>query len=143
MRGRKLEKVTLDNGMEFTWDAFVAGTFIEANGIYLTDIGKGYAEGELPLRKELLNPAGILHGGVMATLADTVAIMGCGYLYEALEITTVNLQMSFLKAVRSGLLKARARVLSQGKNISHWQVEEYDEKGELVAVVTVTFAVKK
>lgn len=143
MKGSKIEQVTLENGMEFGWDDFTQGTYIGLNGIYLTEIGKGYAEGELEIRKELLNPAGIVHGGVMATLADTVAIMGCGYLYEAIDITTVALQVSFIKAVKSGILRARARVLSRGKHLSHWQVEEFDERNELICVVSVTYAVRK
>lgn len=143
MERKRLTEVTLENGLKFNWDDFTRSTFIGLTGIYLTDIGKGFAEGELEVKKELLNPVGILHGGVMSTLADTVAIMGCGYLYEAVDITTVNLQISFFKAVKGGVIRARAKVLSRGKSLSHWQVEEYDGNDELVAAATVTYAVKK
>ena len=143
MQGTKLETIALENGITLSWDEFAKGTFIEHNGIYCTEIGKGYATGEIVIKKELLNPAGIVHGGVIVTLADTVAIIGCGYLYEAINITTVSIYVSFVKTAVSGTVVAKAKVVSKGNNLSVWQVDAYNEGNELIAVVTVTFAIKK
>jgi uncharacterized protein (TIGR00369 family) len=143
MQGARLETVNFENGLSFKWSDFTRGSYVDLNGIYLTDIGKGFVQGGIELRKDLLNPTGILHGGVIVTLADTIAIVGCGYLYEAIKISTVNMNVSFLKPVVAGKVIAKSRVVSQGKNLSLWQVDEYNENDELIAVVNITFSVKK
>lgn len=135
----KLEEVSFENGLSFNWQEFTKGTFVEHNGIYLTDIGKGFVNGELKVESYLLNPAGVLHGGVTVALADTLAIMGCGYLYEAVSLTTTNLSVQYLKAVTKGLIKGKGRVLSQGGAVSTWQIDEYNEKDELFATAQVSF----
>ncbi len=135
----KLEEVTLENGLNINWRDFTEGSFVERNGIYLTEIKKGSICGELEVASHQLNPTGVLHGGVTVTLADTLAIMGCGYLYEVVNLTTTNLSVQYLKAVKKGIIYGKGKVLSQGKSISTWQVDEYDEDFNLFATVHVSF----
>lgn len=135
----KLENITLESGLSIKWSDFTKGTYVEHNGIYITDISKGYIHGATVLKPELLNPLGVLHGGVMVTLADTVGIIGCGYLYEALNISTVNLSASFLKPLRTGAVTAKGSVLSKGKSVSVWGIDEFDDHGECVAKIQVTY----
>jgi len=66
-----LDLITLSNGLSFNFSEITKGTYVAYNGIRLTEIGKGYIRGEIDIRPELLNPNGILHGGVLSTLADT------------------------------------------------------------------------
>ncbi len=139
--GAKLESVTLDNGLTFNWKDFTDGTYVALNGIYLTEIGKGHVSGELEITPQQLNPNRILHGGVIVTLADTVAIFGCGYLYQVYTLSTISLTVSYLKAVKSGKIIAKGRVLSKGKSISIWQVDIHDEEGNLCAVVNISFSI--
>ncbi|HOT47166.1 MAG TPA: PaaI family thioesterase [Spirochaetota bacterium] len=138
-----LETITLENGFTFNYAAVTGGTYIEYNGIRLTEIGKGLVRGEVVIKPELLNPNKILHGGVFGTLADTVAIFGCIYMYEVAAVTTVNLTVSYLKAAKSGTISAAARMLSQGKSISHWQVDMTDDEGRLLAVASVSYSIKR
>lgn len=49
--------------------------FSYENGIVLTDVGPGYAKGELIIGPDSINPHGNVHGGALSTLADTVG--GC------------------------------------------------------------------
>jgi acyl-CoA thioesterase len=138
-----LETITLGNGFIFNYAAVTGGTYIEYNGIRLTEIGKGMARGGIDIRPELLNPNKVLHGGVFGTLADTVAIFGCIYMYEVTTVTTVNLTLSYLKPAKSGTVSAAARMLSQGKSISHWQVDMTDDEGRLLAVASVSYSIKR
>jgi uncharacterized protein (TIGR00369 family) len=138
-----LENITLSNGFTFNYAAVTGGTYIEYNGIRLMEIEKGHVRGMLEIKPELLNPNRILHGGVLGTLADTVAIFGCIYVYEVASVTTVNLTMTYLKSVKSGAVTATARMLSQGKNISHWRVDMTDDDGRLLAVASVSYAIKR
>ena len=47
--------------------------FAEFVGVRITKIAQDYAEAELTIRDELLNPMGLVHGGCLSTLADTTA----------------------------------------------------------------------
>jgi 1,4-dihydroxy-2-naphthoyl-CoA hydrolase len=138
-----LENITLGNGFTFNYAAATGGTYIEYNGIRLTDIGKGRVRGKLEIKPELLNPNRVLHGGVLGTLADTVAIFGCIYVYEVASVTTVSLTLTYLKSVKSGEVTATARMLSQGKNISHWQVDITDDDDQLLAVASMSYSIKR
>ena len=138
-----IEDITLDSGMALNWKDFTGGTYVEHNGIFITDIGKCFVKGAVDIRPELLNPLGVLHGGVVVTLADTAGIIGCGYLYEAVNVTTVDLSVSFLRPVKTGRVFAMGTALSQGKTLYLWRVDEYDEDDNLVATVNVTYAIMK
>ena len=138
-----LENITLGNGFTFNYAAVTGGTYIEYNGIRLTEIGKGLVRGRIEIRPELLNPNRILHGGVLGTLADTVAIFGCIYVYEVATVTTVSLNVTYLKSAKSGAVTATAKMLSQGKSISHWQVDITDDADRLLAVASVSYSIKR
>jgi uncharacterized protein (TIGR00369 family) len=138
-----LENITLGNGFTFNFGAVTGGTYIEYNGIRLTGIEKGLARGRIEIRPELLNPNKILHGGVLGTLADTVAIFGCIYVYEVPSVTTVNMTVTYLKSAKAGAVTATAKMLSQGKSISHWQVNITDDEDRLLAVASVSYAIRK
>lgn len=60
-----------------------------------------------------------------------MAIFGCVYSYEVASVTTICLNVSYLKSVKSGKITATARMLSQGKTLSHWQVEMKDDGDQL------------
>jgi acyl-CoA thioesterase len=138
-----LENITLGSGITFSYADITGGTYIEYNGIRLTEIGDGHARGELEIKPELLNPNRVLHGGVFGTLADTVAIFGCIYVYEVASVTTVGLNISYLKSAKSGTISANARMLSRGKTISHWQVDIMDDNEQLLAVAFVSYSIKR
>ncbi len=138
-----LENITLSNGFTFNYAAVTGGTYIEYNGIRLMELDKGQVRGEIEIKPELLNPNKVLHGGVFGTLADTVAIFGCIYVYEVATVTTVNLTLSYLKPAKSGKITATARMLSQGKSISHWQVDMTDDDDQLLAVAFVSYSIKR
>jgi len=55
----------------------------------------------------------------------------------------VNLTVSYLRAAKSGKISAVARMLSQGKSISQWQVDMSDEEGRLLAVSSVSYSIKR
>lgn len=137
----KIESITFDNGLQFNWDELVQGSFVDYNGIYLTHVEKGMIRGATEIKPEYLNPLGVLHGGAIVTLADTVAIMGCCYLYEAVEAASTGLNIQYLRPVKSGKVFAEGKVLSKGKSVSSWQVDVYDEDKNHIAAAQVAFFV--
>jgi uncharacterized protein (TIGR00369 family) len=93
----------------------------------------------LELGERHLQPFGIVHGGVLATLIDT-ATFWAGFLRlpEDAGLVNVDLKLNYLKAVTSGRLRAEGRCLRAGKQLSYTEASVLDAAGELVAHGTST-----
>ena len=100
----------------------------------LVDIGVDKAEVELQLDRIHLQPFGIVHGGVLATLIDTATFWSAFIrIPEDCGLVNVDLKLNYLKPVVSGKLKAKGNCLKAGRTISYAEAEVVDENGELVA----------
>ena len=89
----------------------------------------------LDWRPEITQPAGLLHGGAIMTLADTA---GGSLSYANLPpgsegTSTIESKINFLSAVRSGTVTATARVLKAGRSVVVIETEITDDSGRLVA----------
>ena len=94
---------------------------------------------ELQLGERHLQPFGIVHGGVLATLIDTATFWAAFLrLPEDAGLVNVDLKLNYLKAVSGGRLRAEGRCLRAGRQISYAEAGVYDETGELVAHGTST-----
>ncbi|MGH9658840.1 MAG: PaaI family thioesterase [Bryobacteraceae bacterium] len=95
---------------------------------------------ECPLRPELMNSAGVLHGGVTATLADVaVGIALTNHLGRLSPATTVELKVNYLRPVAAGRIRARAHLLRVGARICCGRVDLFNDARELVAAALVTY----
>ena len=87
-----------------------------------------------PVTPDLHQPFGLVHGGVYATLAETAAsVAGALWFGDRGKVVGVSNHTDFLRAVRSGELRAEATPLSRGRTTQLWQVEVADEQGRLIA----------
>ncbi len=69
-------------------------------GIVLEEVRSDYARMRLPFRKELAQPAGVMHGGAITTLIDTVVVPAVGSAYaEFRALFTIDLQVQFLDPI--------------------------------------------
>lgn len=94
---------------------------------------------ELDLGEKHLQPFGIVHGGVLATLIDTATFWaGFMRLPEDAGLVNVDLKLNYLKAVVGGRLRAEGECLRAGRQISYTTASVYDASGELVAHGTST-----
>lgn len=94
---------------------------------------------ELELGERHLQPFGIVHGGVLATLIDT-GTFWAGFLRlpDDAGLVNVDLKLNYLKAVARGHLRTEGRCLRAGRQISYTEASVFDETGELVAHGTST-----
>jgi uncharacterized protein (TIGR00369 family) len=92
---------------------------------------------ECRLREELYNMAGVLHGGVTATLADVAA--GMAILHRGHTATTVELKINYLRPVTGRKVTARSHLLRIGKTLVTAQVDVYDDHKNHAAVALVTY----
>jgi uncharacterized protein (TIGR00369 family) len=85
---------------------------------------------------------GILHGGVLMALADSVGAY-CAFLNlpQGANTTTIESKTNFLRAVRGGSVEAVARPLHAGRTVIVVDTELFDDDGRRAARVTQTQAV--
>lgn len=95
---------------------------------------------ELTVEEEHTNLYGIIHGGVLMTLADTASGAACLALNK--KVVTINLGMEFMHSVPlTKKIIARGRVLHDGRHTMACESEITDEDGKLYAKAHGTFYV--
>ncbi|MDH2925102.1 uncharacterized protein (TIGR00369 family) [Nicoletella semolina] len=109
-------------------------------GIKFTQIGEDWIEAQLTVDERTQQPFGVLHGGVSAALAETVANAGALLVCEPHQIAVgMELNISHLKAIKAGeRATARAYLLKAGQDVQVWQVETKNEQGVLCAVARLS-----
>ena len=119
----------MDNIIEFLYEKI---PYYSTLGFELQEIADGRAIFEIEIREELTQN-GLIHGGVLASLVDSTC--GCAALsliFPEGYITTIDLQVEFLKPVTKGRLIAKAKCIKSGKNIFFCKAKVWNEKGELI-----------
>ena len=107
------------------------------SGAMVTAAGGGEAEGELAIRTETKNPMGVVHGGALFTLADTVA--GTAAFTTGRNCVTLDSSMQFLSAARGDKVYCVARPKKTGRTILVYEITITDSEGRLVATGIFTF----
>jgi len=106
--------------------------FYSTLGFELQEIADGIAIFEIEIRKELTQN-GMIHGGVLASLIDsTCACAAFSLILPHGYVTTIDLQVEFLKPVSRGRLRAKAKCVKSGKNIFFCKAKVWHENGELI-----------
>jgi len=110
--------------------------FGETLGLNFLHVGLELIEAEITVRPKHLNDAGIVHGGMLMSLGDTLGGVGARLsLRSGWTTATVESRTYFLEAARGPILRATCQPLRVGRRLSTWQTEvfEIDRK---VAVVS-------
>ena len=113
-----------------------AHQFSYENGIEVTHLEPGLTRGVLRAGPNSVNPHGMIHGGAMAALADTVA--GCCACSRGGQCVTSSSTMEFLRPAQGDLL-CEATPKKLGRKLSVIQVSVTDTAGKTVATGTFTF----
>jgi acyl-CoA thioesterase len=83
---------------------------------------------------------GVVHGGILASLADTTAaIAAYTVVPRGVELATLELKINYLEPVPGGTVTAEARVLRNGRNFVVTECEIFTESGSLAAKALLTF----
>jgi 1,4-dihydroxy-2-naphthoyl-CoA hydrolase len=111
-------------------------------GIEVTAADAGAVAGHLAWRPELCTTAGLLHGGVVMALADSLGGI-CAFLNlpKGATTSTIESKTNFFRGVREGAVHATARPLHVGRTTIVVQTDLLDDRGKRVAQVTQTQAV--
>ena len=104
-------------------------------------VGEGTAEFRCRPDESAYNPIGVVHGGLVCTLLDSVA--GCAVhstLPAGVGYTSLEIKVSYLRPVRQGQgeLTATGRVTKPGRRAAFADGEVRDEQGRLIATASST-----
>ena len=115
-------------------------TISKTLGFRLIKVGPGTATMELMADTELhANPMGTIHGGVFCDIAD--AAIGAAHaasLDDEESFTSIDLQINFFRPAWTGRLRAVAKPVNLGRQISRYVCDILREDDKLVAQVTST-----
>jgi uncharacterized protein (TIGR00369 family) len=117
------------------WANAGRGGFNETLGLRFVRVTADEVVAEVPVGPHLLQPYGLVHGGVHASIVETLCSVGAAMHALPTGKTTVGLEnnTSFLRATRGGTLVGRARPVHRGQRTQVWEVEIRDDADELVA----------
>lgn len=114
--------------------------FAKLLGIELEELDIGTATLAFEIRPELKQNKGVVHGGAIASLIDSATAFAIISLLPLDEkATTVDLTISYLRALTQGRARATARVLRTGRRLIVVSADLHDEAGNLAATALSTY----
>ena len=113
-------------------------------GLELLEVADEHVTARLPVRDELRQPFGLVHGGVFAAIAETLASVGTAVAVvpEGNAAMGLSNQTSFLRPISAGTIHARAIRRHRGRTTWIWDVEISDDEGRACALTRMTIAVR-
>ncbi len=103
-------------------------------GLQIVSATEDEAVATVEVRPELLQPYGLLHGGVLCSVVETVGnVAGAVWFGDRGNVVGTSNHTSFLRAVREGRLTARATPIHRGRTQQLWSVDVTDEQDRLIA----------
>jgi len=118
--------------------------FDELLGTEWLDDDPDHARVRIELRDELRQPVGLMHGGVMSSIVESVcsratalAVMGDGMMAMGQSIS-----VNFIRPVTEGGAEVEARARHRGRTTWVWDAEVLNDDGKVCALAQMTIAVR-
>ena len=104
----------------------------------------GDARVRLQIRDDLRQPFGLMHGGVMSTLIESICSRAtAGAVYDqGMAAMGQSINVSFIRPVTEGGVEVRAEARHRGRTTWVWEAEVLDDDGRLCALAQMTIAVR-
>ena len=123
-----------------SWDRVYFPSFV---GLRVEEIRLGYARMRLPWRDELAQPAGVMHGGAIATLIDTVVVPAIGASYDQMPLMlTISMNLQYLGAVQGEDAVAEGWIVRRGRSTVFCEAAVRTASGAAVATGTLVYTVR-
>jgi 1,4-dihydroxy-2-naphthoyl-CoA hydrolase len=121
-----------------------ASPFDTHYGLEIDEATDELVTGRVPVRQHVLQPIGLVHGGVHASIAEALASVGTnvGVNSDGKVGVGQSNNSSFLRPMTEGTIHATARRRHRGRTTWIWDVEMTDDAGRLCAMSRVTIAVR-
>ncbi len=119
------------------------GTLMQALGIEYTELGSNYLCARMPVDERTRQPAGLLHGGASAALAESLGSVGSVLLINSDTQTIIGIEINanHLRKVREGVVFGKATLVANSRKIHVWEIKITDEKKRLICLSRLTVMV--
>jgi uncharacterized protein (TIGR00369 family) len=113
-------------------------------GLEVLSVSDEEVRAQVRVRDELKQPAGLVHGGVFASIAESITSMATWYAVRDDGVAAMgqNNQTNFLRPITDGTVHAVARRRHRGRTSWVWDVDITDDDDRLCAIVRMTIAVR-
>jgi uncharacterized protein (TIGR00369 family) len=130
--------------MDLALPHHVAVGFDGLYGLVIDELADGHVRAHVDITDDHKQPAGLVHGGLMASVAESITSMATFYGVQADGRSAQGLsnQTSFLRPLLGGTLHAEARRRHRGRTTWVWEVDITDDEGRLCSLVRMTIAVR-
>ena len=112
-------------------------------GIEITEIGKDYIQGKMPVDKRTTQPFGLLHGGASVALSETLGSCGAELINNENDniIVGVEINANHIKSVKEGFVYGKSKPIHIGNKTQVWQTKITNDSGKLICISRLTLAV--
>ncbi len=119
-------------------------TFDALYGLEVASHSEDEARASVAVHDGVKQPMGLVHGGVYASIAESLTSLATAYAVHADGMSAQGLsnQTSFLRPITEGTIHAVARRRHRGRTTWVWEVEITDDAERLCALVRMTIAVR-
>jgi 1,4-dihydroxy-2-naphthoyl-CoA hydrolase len=112
-------------------------------GIEITEIGKDYICGKMPVDDRTRQPFGVLHGGASVVLAETLGSLASGCCIDLNKQVCVGQEINanHIKGISEGYVYGKASLIHLGKKTHIWNIRIENENKELTCISRLTMAI--
>lgn len=121
-------------------NAVVPNTLMQTLDIRYIDVGEDFLVAEMPVTPKVHQPDGILHGGAMVALAESVGSAACFVFLdtENFSIRGLEINANHVRSIKEGKVFAKASFIHKGRTTQVWQIELTNEQGQLISMCKLT-----
>ncbi len=121
-------------------NAVVPNTLMQTLDIRYIDVGEDFLVAEMPVTPKVHQPDGILHGGAMVALAESVGSAACFVFLdtENFSIRGLEINANHVRSMKEGKVFAKASFIHKGRTTQVWQIELTNEQGQLISMCKLT-----
>lgn len=121
-------------------NASCRNTLMDTLEISYVDVGDDFVTAKMPVTPKVHQPDGVLHGGAMVALAESVGSVAA-YVFldqEKYIIRGLEISANHVKSVREGFVYGTAKPIHKGRTTQLWQIRITNEADELISLVKLT-----
>ena len=113
-------------------------------GLEILSLGEEEATAQVQVTPDVLQPGGLVHGGVYASIAESLTSFATwkAVAHDGRSAQGLSNQTSFLRPILRGTIHATARRRHRGRTTWVWEVDITDDEGRVCALVRMTVAVR-
>lgn len=121
-------------------NAFTPNTLMETLNITYTNVGPDFLTASMPVDTRVYQPDGVLHGGAMLALAESVGSAACFVFLDTEHFSIRGIEMSanHVKSMRDGQVHATAKLLHKGRTTQVWNILLKNDKQQLISAAKLT-----